>query len=103
MARIGTSGTGGASNGSGSGNVSGIPPTTIDAIARWADTTGTTIQNSPGTLIQDSGAIEAQAFLADKQILNLVTVPAHYTMLQTEIFLISGDVVLDGDATLLLL
>jgi hypothetical protein len=100
MSRI-RAGTG--STPSSGGDVTGIPPTTIDAIARWNDTTGTTIKNSPGTLVQDSGAIEMQAALQDRQILNDVIVPNHYTMLQTDVFLISGDIILDGDSTLLLL
>lgn len=93
----------GSATSSGSGNVTGIPPTTIDSIARWANTTGTEIQNSPGTLVQDSGAIQMQAALQDRQILADVTVPSHYTMVQTDVYLISGDIILDGDATLLLL
>lgn len=87
---------------SGSGNVTGIPPTTITGIARWADTTGTTIENSLA-LVQDGGTVQAQGFIADRQILNDITVPDHYTMIQTEVFLISGDIILNGDAQLLLL
>ena len=87
---------------SSSGGVTGIPPTTIDAIARWADTTGTTIKNSPGTFVQDSGAIEMQAALQDRQILADVIVPPYFTMMQTDVYLISGDIILDGDATLIL-
>lgn len=58
------------SSGSGSGNVTGIPPTDIRAITRWADTSGTTIENSPNTLVQDSGAIEAQGFITMRNISN---------------------------------
>ena len=61
-------------SGGGSGNVTGIPPTDINAIARWADTTGTTIKNSPDTLIQDSGAIEAQMFITRQNITGSVTI-----------------------------
>jgi hypothetical protein len=88
--------------GSGSGNVTGIAPTTVTAIAIWANTTATEIENSLA-LVQAGGAVQAQAFVADRQILNNVTVPDHYTMIQTEVFLISGDIILDGDAQLLLL
>jgi hypothetical protein len=55
------------------GSVSGIPPTTINAIATWADTTGTTIQNSE-TYVQASGAIEAQGFITNRQVTGTVTV-----------------------------
>lgn len=58
---------------SGSGNVTGIPPTTINAIASWADTTGTTIQNTL-TNVQASGAIEAQGFITNQDVIGLVTV-----------------------------
>jgi hypothetical protein len=88
--------------GSGSGNVTGIPPTTPGAIAVWVDTGATEIENSL-TFVQPSGAIQMQAALQDRQILNDITIPTHYTMLQTDVYLISGDIVLDGDSTLLLL
>ena len=103
MPRIGSSGTGGASGGSGSGNVTGIPPTTVDAIARWNDTTGSSIKDSPGTLVQNSGAIESQAFVFNRHILNDVTVPDNFAMINTDVELISGDIILDGSAVLLLL
>lgn len=88
--------------GAGTGNVSGIAPTTVGAIATWDNTTASLIQNTL-TYVQASGAIEAQAFLADRQILNDIVIPTHYTMVQTDVYLISGDIILDGDATLLLL
>lgn len=103
MPRIGSSGTGGASGGSGSGNVTGIPPTTVDAIARWNDTTGSSIKDSPGTLVQDSGAINAQAFVFNTEIINDVTVPNNYVMINTDVEMVSGDIILDGNAVLLLL
>jgi len=62
-------------SGGGTGNVTGVPPTTITAIARWADTTGTTIENSLAT-IQDSGAIESQGFITNRNIFGTVTVNA---------------------------
>jgi hypothetical protein len=103
MPRVGASGIGGASNGgSGSGNVTGVPPTTVDAIVRWNNTSGTSIKNSPGTLVQDSGAIEAQAFVFNRQILEDVTVPDHYSVVSSDVELVSGDIILDGDATLIL-
>jgi hypothetical protein len=94
MARIGASGTGGASNGSGSGNVTGIPPTTIDAIARWDDTVGQTIKNSPGTLIQDSGAIEAQGFITNRQVSGTVTVNATESWITSAVEMQPGSVII---------
>jgi hypothetical protein len=88
---------------SGSGNVTGIPPTTIGAIAQWADTIGETIANSPGTFVQASGAINAQEFIFNRSIEGLVTVPDGYTMLATSIIIDTGNLVLDGTAQVLLL
>jgi hypothetical protein len=91
------------SSGSGpSGNVTGLPPTDINAIARWADTGGDIIKNSPGTLVQDSGAIQAQAFVFERQILNDVTIPDHYSMINSDIEMISGDLIMLGDSQLIL-
>lgn len=67
------------SAGAGSGNVTGLPPTDINAIARWNDTTGTTIKNSPGTYIQDGGAIQAQALIENRQIDTTINIPTNYT------------------------
>jgi hypothetical protein len=90
MARVGESGSGGASS---SGAVTGIPPTTIDGIARWNDTTGTTIKNSPGTLVQDSGAIEAQAIIVDRQVAGTIDVPTNYTMISDAIEMQPGGII----------
>lgn len=60
-------------SGSASG-VTGVPPTNIGAIARWADTGGTVIANSPNTNVQDSGAIEAQSFITQSNVTGVVTV-----------------------------
>jgi hypothetical protein len=89
--------------GGGSGNVIGLPPTDINAIARWADTSADSIKNSPGTLIQDSGAINAQEFIFNRSIEGLVTIPDGYTMLATSIIIDTGNLVLDGTAQVLLL
>lgn len=61
------------SSSSGSGNVTGISPTTVTAIARWEDTTGTTIENSLA-LVQDGGAIEAQGFITMRSVINLIII-----------------------------
>lgn len=55
-------------------DVTGIAPTNIGAITRWADTTATTIENSPGTNVQDSGAVEAQGFITQSNVTGIVTV-----------------------------
>lgn len=81
------------STSSGSGNVTGISPTTINAIARWADATGTTIKNSPTTLVQDSGAIEAQGFIGDRQINGTVDVPTNYTWITDSLEMQPGSLI----------
>lgn len=54
--------------------VTGVPPTNVGAIARWANTGATVIANSPNTNVQDSGAIEAQGFLTQSNVSGIVTV-----------------------------
>jgi hypothetical protein len=95
MARIRAST--GSTAGGGSGNVTGIPPTTIDAIARWANTTGTEIKNSPGTYVQDSGAIEAQAFITVRSVTGLVTINPDETWIAPNIELSSGGAIIMDD------
>ena len=86
------------------GGVTGIPPTDIDAIARWADTTGTTIKNSPGTYIQDGGAIQASGFMGNRSITTLVHIPAEYYMVAAELELEpSGNIEIEPDAELIIL
>jgi hypothetical protein len=86
---------------SGSGNVTGVPPTDINAIARWDDTTGTTIKNSPGTYIQDSGAIVAQAHITNTIITGEVTIDSDHVMI-TSGFTIepTGELVIESDGEL---
>src|SRR4249920_1770556 len=76
------------------GNVAGIPPTDINAITRWADTSGTTIKNSPGTNIQDSGAIEAQMFITNRKVDGTVTVNATETAIVPGLQLQPGSVII---------
>lgn len=59
-------------SGGGSG-VTGIAPTTIGAIASWADTAASVIQNTL-TNVQASGAIEAQGFITIQNVSGLVVV-----------------------------
>jgi hypothetical protein len=77
-------------SGSGSGNVTGLSPTTTGAITRWADDTGTTIQDSPGTNVQDSGAIEAQGYITQRNVNGTVTVNTDETLITPGLTLQSG-------------
>jgi hypothetical protein len=92
----------GSTTNTGTGNVTGIPPTNIRDIAIWADTTGTTIEDSLAQ-VQVGGAVQAQGFVWDRQIINDIVVPNHYSMINSDVELISGDIYLDGDAQLILL
>jgi hypothetical protein len=60
-------------NNTGTGDVTGIAPTTSGAIATWVDTNATTIQNT-NTNVQASGAIEAQGYITNRNISGTVTV-----------------------------
>ena len=89
---------------SSSSGVVGIPPTTIDAIARWADTTGTTIKDSPGTFIQDGGAIQASGFMGNRSITTLVHIPSEYYMEAAELEIeLSGAIEIEPDGELIIL
>lgn len=85
------------------GSVTGVPPTTVNAIARWADTTGTTIQNSPNTYVQDSGAIEAQGFITKRSVTGTVTVNGGESWIAPSIELsLTGAIVIADDAELII-
>lgn len=93
------------SSGSGSGNVTGIPPTEINAITRWADTSGTTIKDSPNTYVQDSGVIEAQGFITMRAVgVGTVTVNSGETWIAPSLEMGPGSVIiLASDAQLIIL
>lgn len=89
---------------SGSGNVTGVPPTDINAIARWDDTAGTIIKNSPGTYIQDSGAINAQGFISHRTVTSLVTVSTGDSWIAPSLTIAPGGViVLESDSELIII
>lgn len=98
MSRIQTS------NGASTGNVTGIPPTTIDAIVRWADMTGTTIKNSPDTYVQDSGAIEAQGFITIRDITGIVTINSDESWIAPSLEIsLTGSIVIEANAELIII
>lgn len=89
-----------SSSSSGSGNVTGVPPTDINAIARWDDTAGTIIKNSPGTYIQDGGGIQASGFLTERSVTTLVSIPSSFSWIAPELEIESGgsiEIELDGE------
>jgi hypothetical protein len=86
------------------GNVTGLPPTDINAIARWADTGADTIKNSPGTYIQDGGAIEASGFMTNRSVTTLMSVPSGYSWIAPELELeLTGSIELEADGELIII
>ena len=60
----------------GTGNVVGPPSSTDKALAVWNGTTGQLLEDGPGTNVQPSGAVTAQAFITNQDVSGLVTVGA---------------------------
>ena len=88
--------------GGGSGNVTGISPTTVTAIARWEDTLGTIIANSLA-LVQDGGAIESNGFISNRTISTLVNVQSGQSWIAPSLTIAPGGViVLNPDAELII-
>lgn len=91
------------SSGSGSGNVTGVAPTTVGAIAVWDDTTATTIINSL-TNVQASGAIEAQGFITVRSVTNLVIINPGESWIAPELELeLTGSIELEADGELIII
>lgn len=84
----------------GSGNVTGISPTDVNAIARWDDTTGTTIKNSE-TYVQDGGGIEAQGFITRKLITDSITIHSDEAMVTSGFSIeLTGELIIEADGEL---
>lgn len=102
MSRVQTS-NGASTGGSGTGNVTGIPPTGIRDIAIWADTTGTTIEDS-GSLVQVGGAIQSPGFLTDRSVTTVVSVPSYYSWIAPELQIeLSGAIEIEADGELIII
>ena len=89
--------------GAGSGDVTGPVTSTDKGIARYDGTTGEVIEDSPYSIVQDGGGVQAQAFVFNRQILNNVTVPDKHDVVAADIEIVSGDLILQGDAQLVLI
>jgi hypothetical protein len=96
-------GSASGSGGGGSGDVVGPFTSTDKAIARYNGVTGTVVQDSPYSIVQDGGGIQAQAFVFNRQILHDVNVPNKYTIMSTDLELVTGDIILNGDSQLILI
>jgi len=83
-----------------SGNVSGVPPTTDKAIARWLGTGGNQIQNSQ-TILQDGGSIEAQGFITRRLVTDNITINGDESMTTDAVSIEdTGEIVIEGDGEL---
>jgi hypothetical protein len=90
-------------SGSGSGNVTGIPPTTPTAIARWVDTGATEIENSL-SLVQDGGAIESQGFITIRSVTNPVIVNPGESWIAPEMEIeLSGSIQIEPDGEMIII
>lgn len=88
--------------GTGTGNVSGEAPTTVGAIAVWDNTLASLIKNSQ-TNIQDSGAIEAQAFITRRTVVGNVTVNSDESWIAPSIEIsLTGSVIISSDAEVII-
>jgi hypothetical protein len=75
------------------GYVVGPNGATLQAIARYADTTGSVIEDSPGTLVQDGGAVQVQDIIINRQIATTVTIPTNCTMISDALEMQPGGVI----------
>lgn len=84
------------------GDVSGPGSSTDKAIARWNGITGEFLNDSK-TKVQDSGAIEAQAFITRRNVTDAVTVGAGQTWVSPSIVVeLTGSIVVDADGEIII-
>lgn len=89
---------------SASGFVVGPSTATDKAIARYDGTTGKLIQDSPGTRVQDSGAIVAQGHITDKLIIGEVVIGSDQCMITSGFSIeLTGELVIEADGELVVL
>ena len=86
---------------SGTGDVTGTPPSTDKAIARYLGITGKVIQNSK-TVVQDGGSIEAQAFVMNRLITDTVHIGPDQSCLASSISIEDGELQIEEDGELVL-
>ena len=86
-----------------SGDVIGPASATDKAIARYDGTTGKLIQNSL-TLVQDSGAIEAQGFLTRRSVIGDVMINSGESWIAPELEIeLTGSIEIESDGELIII
>jgi hypothetical protein len=87
----------------GSSGVTGIAPTTVNAIATWENTTATTIQNSLAS-VQASGDVHSQGFITQSNVTGVVTLALGEVWIAPGLALQPGSgIVLSSGSALILL
>lgn len=81
--------------------VTGPSSSTDKAITRWNGTSGNVVQDSLA-IIQDSGSIEAQAFISKRHIINTVTVNSGESWIAPSIELeLTGSIEVEPDGEII--
>ena len=88
--------------GSGGGDVFGPVSATDNAISRYDGITGKLIQNSKA-LLQDGGGIQTQAIMVNRSITDTVMINSNYSMITPEIELEDGELIIEGDAEIVII
>ena len=90
-------------SGGGSGDVVGPSSSTNQALAVWNGTTGTVLQDGPGTNVQPSGALTTQGFITNQIVSGIVTVGANQVWLAPGGLVVEDTIDLSGGGTLVVL
>lgn len=88
---------------SSSSGITGPVTSTNKAITRWNGTSGDVVQDSPGTLVQDSGAIEAQGYITNRVVTNTVTVNSTETWIAPSLEVAAGGTIVLGSGAQLII
>ena len=84
------------------GNVVGPSVSDDNAIARYDGITGKLIQNSKA-FVQDGGALTAQGYILNKQIIDVVTIQSNFAMIVPSFSIeLTGELIIDADGEIVI-
>ena len=84
--------------------IQGPTRSTDKAITRWNGTTGSLVQDSPRTNVQDSGAIVGQGHISIRNVLGTVVVDSGESWIAPSLVLEPGSlIVLNADSELIII